>query len=157
MTTRRIIYDTPDGGVAVIIPAPDGRRVGESLADWLTRVAAKVVPPGATGVRVIEAADLPPRRFRRAWKRILNAVDVDLPLARLLLLAAVRERRNARLRDSDSVKARFDDVGTIEQKAELAAYRQQLRDLPAVVEAEIAPLDLAALTTYEANFPPVVE
>ena len=61
MNNPRIIYPTPEGGVAIIIPAPDcGLTVEE--------IAAKDVPAGVP-FRIVEAADIPEdRTFRNAWE-----------------------------------------------------------------------------------------
>ena len=58
---KRIIYPTPDGGVAIIVPAPNcGLTIEE--------IAAKDVPAGAD-FRIIDAADVPTdRTFRNAWE-----------------------------------------------------------------------------------------
>ena len=58
---QRIIYPTPDGGVAVIVPAPEcGLTIEE--------IAAKDVPQGKT-FQIIDAADQPSdRTFRNAWE-----------------------------------------------------------------------------------------
>ena len=58
---QRIIYPTDDGGVAVIIPAPDcGLTIDE--------IAAKDVPAGKP-FKIVEAADIPAdRTFREAWE-----------------------------------------------------------------------------------------
>lgn len=58
---KRIIYATPEGGVAVIIPAPD---CGLSIE----QIAAKDVPAGVA-YQIIDAADVPSdRTFRNAWE-----------------------------------------------------------------------------------------
>jgi hypothetical protein len=61
MNNPRIIYPTPEGGVAIIIPAPDcGLTIEE--------IAAKDVPSGVP-FRIVEAADIPDdRTFRNAWE-----------------------------------------------------------------------------------------
>lgn len=58
---QRIIYPTDDGGVAVIIPAPDcGLTIDE--------IAAKDVPPGKP-FKIVDASDIPTdRTFRAAWE-----------------------------------------------------------------------------------------
>ncbi len=57
---KRIIYPTTDGGVAVIIPAPE---CGLSLQE----IAAKDVPAGKPW-KIVDAADIPAdRTFRNAW------------------------------------------------------------------------------------------
>ena len=58
---QRIIYPTDDGGVAVIIPAPEcGLTIEE--------IAAKDVPAGKT-FKIVDVADIPEdRTFRNAWE-----------------------------------------------------------------------------------------
>jgi hypothetical protein len=61
MNNPRIIYPTPEGGVAIIIPAPDcGLTIEE--------IAAKDVPAGVP-FRIVEADTIPSdRTFRNAWE-----------------------------------------------------------------------------------------
>jgi hypothetical protein len=61
MANLRIIYPTPEGGVAIIIPAPDcGLTIEE--------IAAKDVPAGVP-FRIVDASDIPSdRTFRNAWE-----------------------------------------------------------------------------------------
>jgi len=63
MNNPRIIYPTPEGGVAIIIPAHDcGLTIEE--------IAAKDVPAGVE-FRIVEASDIPEdRTFRNAWEYI---------------------------------------------------------------------------------------
>ena len=63
MDNPRIIYPTPEGGVAIIIPAPDcGLTIEE--------IAAKDVPAGVP-FRIVEADTIPEdRTFRAAWEFI---------------------------------------------------------------------------------------
>lgn len=57
---QRIIYSTPDGGVAVIVPAPD-------CGMTIQQIAAKDVPMGRA-YQIVDAADIPTdRTFRNAW------------------------------------------------------------------------------------------
>lgn len=58
---QRIIFPTDEGGVAVIIPAPDcGLTIEE--------IAAKDVPAGKP-FKIVDAADIPAdRTFRSAWE-----------------------------------------------------------------------------------------
>jgi len=61
MNNPRIIYPTPEGGVAIIIPAPDcGLTIEE--------IAAKDVPAGVP-FRIVDADTIPAdRTFRAAWE-----------------------------------------------------------------------------------------
>lgn len=58
---QRIIYPTDDGGVAVIVPAPEcGLTIEE--------IAAKDVPAGKA-YKIVDVADIPSdRTFRGAWE-----------------------------------------------------------------------------------------
>lgn len=61
MNDPRIIYPTPEGGVAIIIPAPD---CGLSVEE----IAAKDVPAGVP-FKVVDASEIPTdRTFRNAWE-----------------------------------------------------------------------------------------
>jgi hypothetical protein len=58
---QRIIYSTPEGGVAVIIPAPE---CGLSIEE----IAAKDVPAGVP-YQIVDVSDIPSdRTFRNAWE-----------------------------------------------------------------------------------------
>jgi hypothetical protein len=58
---QRVIYPTPDGGVAILMPIPD---CGLTLEE----IIAKDVPPGVP-YKIIDAADIPTdRTFRNAWE-----------------------------------------------------------------------------------------
>ncbi len=58
---QRIIYPTDDGGVAVIIPAPECELTIEEIA-------AKDVPAGKP-FKIVDVFDIPEdRTFRAAWE-----------------------------------------------------------------------------------------
>ena len=58
---KRIIYPTDDGGVAVIVPAPDCGLTIEQIAE-------KDVPTGKE-YQIVDVADIPSdRTFRNAWE-----------------------------------------------------------------------------------------
>jgi hypothetical protein len=59
--SNRIIYQTPEGGVAVIIPAPDcGLTIEE--------IAQKDVPQGRP-YKIVDVSEIPSdRTFRDAWE-----------------------------------------------------------------------------------------
>jgi hypothetical protein len=58
---QRIIYQTNDGGVAVIVPAPES---GLSIQE----IAAKDVPAGKS-YKIVDVSDIPTdRTFRNAWE-----------------------------------------------------------------------------------------
>lgn len=58
---QRIIYPTDEGGVAVIVPAPDAGLTIEEIA-------AKDVPAGKP-YKIMDVSDIPEdRTFRGAWE-----------------------------------------------------------------------------------------
>lgn len=58
---KRIIYATPEGGVAIIVPAPN-------CGMTIEQIAAKDVPAG-TPYQIVDASDIPSdRTFRNAWE-----------------------------------------------------------------------------------------
>jgi hypothetical protein len=61
--TKRIIYPTDNGGVAIIAPSPEAL---ETMT--IEEIAAKDVPAGKP-FKIIDAADVPSdRTFRSAWE-----------------------------------------------------------------------------------------
>jgi hypothetical protein len=61
--TQRIIYPTDDGGVAIIIPAPE--YIAEHTIEEL---ATKDVPEGKS-FKIVDVKDIPTdRTFRNAWE-----------------------------------------------------------------------------------------
>jgi hypothetical protein len=60
---KRIIYPTDEGGVAIVIPAPEAL---ETMT--IEEIAAKDVPSGKP-FKIIDTADVPTdRTFRNAWE-----------------------------------------------------------------------------------------
>jgi hypothetical protein len=67
MTDQRIIYPTDEGGVAVIIPAPEWLA---QEGNTLEALAAKDVPVGKPW-KIVSVADIPTdRTFRAAWEYV---------------------------------------------------------------------------------------
>lgn len=66
--TKRIIYPSIDGGVCVLIPAPDcGLTIEE--------IAAKDVPAGVP-YKIVDTIDVPSdRTFRNAWEIDISSPD----------------------------------------------------------------------------------
>lgn len=61
--TKRIIYQTDEGGIAIVIPSP------EYLEKYgIEAIAFKDVPAGKP-FKIVDAADIPEdRTFRAAWQ-----------------------------------------------------------------------------------------
>lgn len=65
MTDPRIIYPTDEGGVAVLIPAPEWLA---EEGNTLEMLATKDVPANKPW-KIVDAADIPTdRTFRAAWE-----------------------------------------------------------------------------------------
>ena len=63
--TQRIIYQTEEGGVAVIIPAPEWL---EQEGNTIEALAEKDVPAGRP-FKIIDVSEVPSdRTFRNAWE-----------------------------------------------------------------------------------------
>lgn len=61
MQNKRIIYQTDDGGVAIIVPAPNCGLTIEAIA-------SKDVPVGKE-FKIVDVDDIPTdRTFRNAWE-----------------------------------------------------------------------------------------
>jgi len=136
MDNQRIIYPTPDGGVAIIVPAP-----GVSAADVL-----KDVPPGVV-YEIVDVATIPSdRTFRNAWEKAGNQIQHNLTKAKEI---AHEKRRIKRAEEF----APLDIESTIPAKAAGAeAARQLIRDKYAAMQVAIdAAADVDALKSAAAE------
>ena len=99
MSDKRIIYPTPEGGVAVIVPAPN-------CGLTIDQIAAKDVPPGVP-FDIVDAADVPSdRTFRGAWKKQGTKVEHDMAKAKLIAHDKRRAARAAEFAPLDEVIAK---------------------------------------------------
>jgi hypothetical protein len=61
MSDKRIIYPTDEGGVAIIVPAPE-------CGLTIEQIAAKDVPPGKP-YQIVDVSEIPSdRTWRNAWE-----------------------------------------------------------------------------------------
>jgi hypothetical protein len=124
---NRIIYPTPEGGVAVIVPAPECELSIEEIA-------AKDVPDGAP-YEIVAVEDIPSdRTFRNAWVKGSGKVDVDLEKARAIGHDMRRSMRAEEFKPHDEVIAK--QIPGVDAEAAEAA-RQQIRGKYAVMQTEI--------------------
>lgn len=137
---QRIIYSTPDGGVAVVVPS------GELSID---QVLAKDVPAHLRDQAAIVLVDAIPtdRTFRNAWKKNGKAIEHDLPKAKGI---AHDKRRAARAKEF----APLDIEATIPAKAQQAeaareAIRQKYATMQTQMDAATTVEDLKALLPQE--------
>jgi hypothetical protein len=133
MTHQRIIYSTPDGTVAVIVPT------GELSIE---EVAAKDVPEGVA-YEIVEDDAIPADRFfRGAWVANGAAVDVDLDKAKDIGHDMRRTQREAEFAPFDAIIMK-QIPGNSAVEAE--ASRQEIRFKYALIQDVIE----AAETTDE--------
>ena len=145
MTTKRIVFTRPDGGVSIVVPSDwfmtradaEGKPVFASEVGALASVQAKCVPPGATDIKIVEIATLPTdREFRNAWQQTGGVISTNMAKARELHADKIAVAINSEVA-----------LLTVEQR------RQKLRGNTAAAnaaeadKASIEALDLAALAT----------
>jgi len=126
---QRIIYPTPDGGVAIVIPS------GELPIE---QVLAKDVPEGVEA-EIVEISEVPSdRTFRGAWEKNGKAIAHNLTKAKDI---AHDKRRTARAKEF----APLDVEATIPSRASQAeAARQAIRNKYAAMQEQ-----MDAATTVE--------
>lgn len=96
MSDKRIIYPTPEGGVAVIVPAPN-------CGLTIDQIALKDVPSGVP-FDIVDVSEVPSdRTFRGAWKKQGAVIQHDMEKAKLI---AHDMRRAARAKEF----APFDEI-----------------------------------------------
>jgi len=62
---KRIIYPTDDGGVAIVVPAPEWLAQEGNTAE----VLAKMRVPEGKPYKIVDVSDIPTdRTFRNAWE-----------------------------------------------------------------------------------------
>jgi hypothetical protein len=121
-TMKRIIYPTPEGGVAIIIPA-------ESV-----ELALKDVPDGVD-YEIVDASEVPAdRTFRGAWVMGDCCIDQDLDRCRVIGHDIRRAKRAEEFAPLDEVIAK--QIPGADASAAEAA-RQVVRDKYAEVQDAI--------------------
>jgi hypothetical protein len=152
--SKRIVWELPDGTIRVTLPA----RAGLPL-DAVAARTRQAVPELHAARRLAdrEPGALPERRWRACWRHDgQGGVRVELPLARAQRLRELRAERDRRLAASDGAMLREQESGTPAGVEALRAYRQALRDLPAVLEQSGALErleDAAALAAFTPEWP----
>lgn len=133
----RIVYPTPEGGVAVVVPAVDcGLTIEE--------IIAKDVPAGVTA-EVVDVSAIPSdRTFRNAWKPKAGGVDIDLPKAKDIQKGRWRAKRAGLLAALDVEYQRADENGDAAAKQSVAARKRALRDVTTTPFPSDNPSDIAA-------------
>ena len=125
MTMNRIIYPTPEGGVAVIIPT------GELPIE---EVAKKDVPEGVP-YSIVDASEIPEdRTFRNAWKMGDCCIEHDLDRCKEIGHQHRRAARAEKFAPHDEVIAK--QIPGVDAAAAEAA-RQEIRERYAAMQEAI--------------------
>jgi hypothetical protein len=146
---KRIVYTRPDGGVSIVVPCisqDDPPDFTEEQA--VARATAKNVPANATHVQVMEEGDIPSdRTFRGAWVRSGDVISCDMTRARAIHRARMRDARRPKFASLDAEYLRADEAGDVLRKQQVAAQKQELRDVTAApaIESAVTPDALKAV------------
>ena len=137
---NRIIYPTPEGGVAVIIPA-------ESV-----ELALKDVPEGVPYEIVPEDAIPSDRFFRNAWVKGSGKVEVDLPKAKAIGHDIRRTKRAEEFAPLDEVIAKQipgKDAAAAEEARQI--IRNKYTEVQDAIDAAETPDEIKAALMEEAQ------
>ena len=145
------IVKRKDGGLS-ISPIAREQRPDESDAEFLhactKRITEEPISPGYGG-EIIGIFDdsivIQDRYFRGAWTWNTPdpVIDIDMPEARKIHMAVIREKRNKKLQelDGETMKA----ITNPQRLAEIEAQKQILRDIPETIKPQLD----AAITADE--------
>ena len=115
----KIIYETPEGGVAVVTPAP-GKTVNQ--------IVSNVVPSGAN-YSIVEDSVIPTnRRFRNAWQKSGTTVVVDVTKAKLIAVESLRNTALNVIKQCQE-KTELGEAVVYTKQVLLAAYQTALSTL----------------------------
>ncbi|WP_332751799.1 hypothetical protein [Hydrogenophaga sp.] len=137
--SNRIIFTRPDGGVSIIIPAPE-ISIARALQD---------VPADASNVEVVEADAVPAdRTFREAWKQEGKALAVDVPKAKDIAHVIRRAKRAEEFAPHDqviSLRLPGEEAAEAERVAIRAKYALVQDDIDAAESPDELKLILTAV------------
>ena len=166
MSNKRILHDNGQGGLAIVIPAPQYVQAmlkanpGMTEAQVIEHIAQKDTPNGAA-FEVVDVTDVPAdRTFRDAWEHDTSPapqkVRTNMVKAGEIAHGIRRERRAEAFKPHDeavTLVAGIAASGAVPPKAmkdaavAAEAARQAIRDADAATQAEI---DAAVLADDEA-------
>lgn len=133
----KIIFEHPDGHIEITTVVERLRRQGEPVETFLERMAQKVKAECPHLAQAVRRGNMPPeaipqdRTFRQAWRLASGGVNVDMPLAREVQKARLRELRAPLLERLDVEAARAQEEGDDAKLAAIVAKKQALRDVTA--------------------------
>lgn len=127
MSDRIIIADMPDETVATIVPIPGDTPEGLIESGNLPRCGREARNLKIVDKSILNGMD---KYFRNAWKVEGDGVAVDMAKARDIHMSRVRKSRDKALSGLDLDYLKADEDGDSVRKAEVAAKKKALRDLP---------------------------
>jgi len=148
MTTKRIVYSRPDGGVSVVSPAPEyiAQLVTEGATEdeAIAIVQEKDVPPDATNIEVMEFALLPSsREFRNAWEK----PGLGVPTVAMAKAREIHAERIAIAQAAEIARLK------VEERKERLKSNTAQADAHAATITALEALDLNVLATQIAAAP----
>lgn len=136
---KRVMYMLPDGSMAIFNPAWQDRKPGETEDEQLARAMKKAIPPTATNIQIIDKALVPTdRTFRGAWRVGAGKIDFDMNHCREIHKEKMRQARAKILTKLDVEYLRADERNDSATKAQIAAKKQELRDVTSSPQIESA-------------------
>ena len=118
---KRIIFENDEGGVSVIIPAPN-------CGLTIEQIAQKDVPKGKT-YEIVDTVNIPSDRyFRNAWRKNGKAVEVDMTKAVEIQKNVIRAERAPLLEALDVEYMKASEASDTATQAKIIAEKQVLRD-----------------------------
>ena len=115
-----IAYSKPDGGVAIVVPAP-----GVSLEE----VIQKDIPSDAQ-IYTITSNQLPgDKEFRNCWEIVSGTVSVNIEQAKEVWKDKWREARKPKLEQLDVEFMRALEQGDTAKQEQVTEQKQALRDV----------------------------
>lgn len=122
---NRIIYINTDGGISVIIPAPNAELSIE-------QIAAKDVPPN-TEYKIVDVSEIPAdREFRSAWEHVNDKIEINFDKAKEITKKRLREERKSLLAQQDVEFLKAIEMGS--DKTEIIKEKKRLRDITKLVD-----------------------
>lgn len=123
MKDKRILFNTDQGELAIVIPAPDSGLT-------LEKVIEKCVPKGKS-YKVIDISDMPiDWTFRDAWEdtELSGNVQVNMDKARTIHMDRIRYYRDQRLVELDAEQMKR--ISMDQDWHDIKVEKQRLRDIP---------------------------
>jgi hypothetical protein len=132
--SKIIVFSRADGGTSIVVPV---LQSGETEEQALVRCQARDVPVG-TSCLILESSDLPPRRWRSAWRSRSGQLVIAIEAARQMRRQELLSQRDAMLQRLREAVEQAEDDGDTARLTRLRQRRRQLRVLEATLDGQLA-------------------